>query len=185
MDRLTNEERALAWKSNWHPSFAGIAIVNRDFTFRSVNPQFCKLLGVTPADLIGERFQDITPPGLKQLDERNAKMVVDGLIDFYLLPKKYEFHNGKEVDVILLVTRAPLSHEGDFQFFVSRIMLDEKGALLSAHDAEISGSGLSSPTLTEKVAGFAVTYWAWIATAAAAVTGVAWKVIDLIYEGRF
>lgn len=134
MDRLTDKERLLAWKASWNPSFAGIAIINEDFTFRSANPQFCNLLGVTPADLLGKRFQDITPPGLKELDEKNAQMVIDGIIDFYLLPKRYQFSDGREVSVVLLVTRAPSSSEGEFQFFVARIMLDQKGELLSTLD---------------------------------------------------
>lgn len=183
MDRLTDEERILAWKASWHPSFAGTAIVNRDFTFRSANPQFCKLLGVTPADLIGKRFQDVTPPSIRELDEKNAQMVIDGLIDFYLLPKKYEFANNHEVDVVLLVTRAPLSHEGEFQFFVSRIMLDEEGELLSAHIDETSKLEQSSQSLTRKVGDFVVTYWAWIAGAAAAVSGVIWKIVDIWHRG--
>ena len=154
MDRLTDEERILAWKAAWHPSFDGVAIVDRDFTFRSANPQFCKLLGVTPADLIGQRFQDITPQRIRELDQKNAQMVIDGFIDFYLLPKSYEFTNGNQVNVVLLVTRAPLSSEGEFQFFVSRIMLDESGALHSVPKDVISHSKQSSRMLINLVAEF-------------------------------
>lgn len=139
MDRLTKEERARAWAASWHPSFVGMAIVNRDFTFRSVNPQFCKLLGVTPADLIGRRFQDITPPGVKELDEKNAEMVINGLIDFYLLPKRYEFSGGQKVDIILLVTGV-FDENRNFLFFVSRIMLDENGELFTPIKKDVSRS---------------------------------------------
>lgn len=163
VDRLTDEERILAWRASWHPSFAGTAIVNIDFTFRSANPQFCKLLGVTPADLIGQRFQDITPPGLKELDEKNAELVISGYIDFYLLPKRYQFSNGREVDVILLVTRAPPSSEGDCQFFVARIMLDEDGGLLTAHTEEICKSDSSFPKSMKKVVDFMMKYGTWFA----------------------
>lgn len=107
--------------------------MNEDFTFRSVNPQFCKLLGVTPAELIGKQFQDITPVQIRELDVRNAELTKDGKIDFYILPKSYAFQDGSKVDVVLLVTRAPAACEGPFQFFISRIMLDEKGELLTAH----------------------------------------------------
>jgi len=130
--------------------------VNRDFTFRSCNPQFCKLLGVTPADLIGQRFQDITPVQIRELDSKNAQMVIDGFIDFYLLPKTYEFMNGNKVSVVLLVTRAPLSSEGAFQFFVSRIMLDEKGGLLSVQSAGKSILPPSFPRWTETAAEFLI-----------------------------
>lgn len=123
MDGLNFEERALAWASSWDPSFAGIAIINRDFTFRSVNPQFCDILGVSPAELIGTKFEDITPIEIRKLDVKNANLVIQGKINSYLLPKCYEFENGKKVNVILLVTGA-YSISGEFQFFVSRIMID-------------------------------------------------------------
>jgi PAS domain S-box-containing protein len=169
LDKLTDEERILAWKSTWHPSFSGIAIINRDFTFRSVNPQFCKLLGVTPAELIGTKFQDITPQGVREVDEKNAKLVIDGSIDFYLLPKRYQF-SSHSVDVVLLVTRAPLSIEGDFQFFVSRIMLDEKGELLTSHTGKLSPSEPFSPSQTETVKDIFTKYGAW-ATAIGTLLG--------------
>lgn len=157
VDKLTDEERILAWKASWHPSFDGVAIVNQDGTFRSVNPQFCKLLGVTPAELIGHRFQDLTPPSIRKLDLENAELVKKGAIDFYLLPKKYQFAS-HEVDVVLLVTRAPPSSVGDFRFFVSRIMLDEKGALLTAHDEDRSGSVIDYPTSISSVVEFVLKY---------------------------
>ena len=159
MDNLNDEERILAWKATWNPSFSGIAIVNEDFTFRSVNPQFCKLLGVTPGDLIGQKFQDITPPGVRELDERNAKMIIDGLIDFYFLPKKYQFSDDREVEVVLLVARVPPAEEGPFQFFVSRIMLDENGELMQAHQDLNFQSGQSYQTWTDMVLEFCQKYY--------------------------
>lgn len=124
MDGLTNEERALAWTSCWQPSFDGWAIINKDFTYRAVNPQFCEILGVTPAQLVGQRFQDITPPGIRKLDEANAQLVMNGVMDFYILPKVYDFGDGHTRNVIMLMTRVPKSADGSFRFFVSRIMLD-------------------------------------------------------------
>ena len=131
MDELTDEERILAWKSSWDPSFAGCAIVNSDFTFRSANPQFCKLLGVTPAELLDERFQDVTHPASRKIDEKNAKLVIEGKIDFYLLKKSYLFENAREVKVVLLVTRVPIGKK-PFRFFLSRIMLNEEGRTVTS-----------------------------------------------------
>lgn len=153
-DGLTDEERILAWKAAWHPSFDGVAIVEPNFSFRSVNPQFCKLLGVTPAELIGHKFQDITPPSIRKLDLENAELVKKGVIDFYILPKKYQFSSGHEVDVVILVTRAPPSGVGEFRFFVYRVMLDEVGGLVKAHEDEQSGSVIDYPIQTEKVVDF-------------------------------
>jgi PAS domain S-box-containing protein len=123
MDGLSQEERALAWAASWDPSFAGVAIVDGDFSFRSVNPQFCDIVGVSPGELIGMKFQDITPQPIKNIDMKNARLVQEGKIDSYLLPKSYEFENGRKVKVVLLV-KGVYSDMGEFQFFVSRIMLD-------------------------------------------------------------
>lgn len=123
MDRLTEEQRAIAWEVSWHPSFEGTAIINKDFTFHSVNPQFCAIVGASPAELIGKRFQDITPPPIKEIDENNAKLVMAGIIESYLLNKTYEFSSGSTVSVVLLV-RGAYSAEKEFLFFVSKIMLD-------------------------------------------------------------
>lgn len=125
VDGLTEEERALAWISAWHPSFDGVAIVEKDGTFRSVNPQFAELLGVTPGELIGNKFQDITPNPVRKLDEKNAQMVADGVIGYYIMSKTYDFGEGHTVDVHLLVTRVPKETVKPFKFFVSRIMTNE------------------------------------------------------------
>lgn len=168
VDKLDNEERILAWKAAWHPSFSGTAIVNKDFTFRSVNPQFCKLLGVTPADLVGNRFQDVTQPDLKKLDEKNAQMVMDGLIDFYILPKVYQFSGGREAKVVLLVTGVR-NAENDFLFFVSRIMTDEEEASLPM--LKELNSQQSSLKQTSTVVDFVMKYGKWMAAMGALIGG--------------
>lgn len=158
MDRLNHEERALAWQALWNPSFVGLAIVNADFTFRSVNPQFCKLLGCTPAEIIGKRFQEVTHPAIRSREEENAKMLKDGLIDFYILPKTFQFSDGREKKVLLLVNRAPAAHLGDFQFFVSNIMLAENEGLPSATVTKKCDSPPYFPPPIQRVVDFSIKY---------------------------
>lgn len=122
MDGLNDNERALAWLASWSPSFDGKAIVNPDFTFRSVNHQFCKILGVTAAELVNKQFTDLTPEPLKTLDKKNALLVMERVQESYLLPKTYEFPSGKRVDVTLLVNGVYHQETGEFLFFVSTIM---------------------------------------------------------------
>jgi PAS domain S-box-containing protein len=122
MDGLNDDERVLAWLVSWHPSFDGKAIVNPDFTFRSVNHQFCKILGVTAAELVDKKFTDMTPEPLKTLEQQNAKLVMTGAQESYLLPKTYEFPSGRRVDVTLLVNGVYHKETGEFLFFVSTIM---------------------------------------------------------------
>jgi PAS domain S-box-containing protein len=71
-------------------SLIGKAIVNADFTFRDPNEQLCQYLGVTKAELIGRRFGDITPSPLKEIDEANARLVREGKITCYNMPKIYQ-----------------------------------------------------------------------------------------------
>lgn len=125
-DGLTDEERKLAWLASWNPSFAGKAIVNPDFTFRSVNRQFCEIVGVTPAEIINSKFTDLTPEPVKTLDVKNAKLVKEGKIESYILPKVYEFASGKRVDVILLVKGVYHPKTSEFLFYVSSIMANDK-----------------------------------------------------------
>jgi len=123
MDGLDSKQRALAWLATWNPSFTGKAILNKDFTFRSVNEQFCEILGVTPAELLDKKFTDITPEPDKTLDKQNAKLVIDGKSQGYLLKKIYELSDGRRVPVLLLVAGVRKDN-GDFDFFVSRIIQD-------------------------------------------------------------
>ena len=125
-DGLNNEERVLAWLASWNPSFSGIAIVNPDFTFRSVNRQFCKIVGVTPAEIIGNSFKDMTPEPVKSLDVKNAELVKKGEIDSYLLPKTYELTSGKRVQIVLLVKGVYDPNTSEFLFYVSRIMENQE-----------------------------------------------------------
>ena len=122
MDGLTHDERALAWIASWSPSFDGKAIVNKDFTFRSVNHQFCKILNVTAAELVNQKFTDITPEPLKTLEKQNSLLVIERAQESYLLPKTYEFPCGKRVDVTLLVSGVYHKETEEFLFFVCTIM---------------------------------------------------------------
>lgn len=179
VDGLTNEESILAWRAHWHPSFVGIAIVNEDFTFRSANPQFCKLLGVSPADLINKKFQDITPPGIKELDMKNSELAKAGLVPFYFLPKSYEFADGREVKVMLLVVPVHCPNTKEFRFFVSRIMLDQGSGSLTGHIEEISSSEQSFQRSIGSVVDFMMKYGKWLAAIGTIIGAVAVSVMGL------
>lgn len=135
----------MAWKAGWNPSFDGWAIVNQDFTFRSVNPQFCELLGVTPAQLVGQRFQDITATEMRKLDEANAMLVMQGAMDFYVMRKTYDFGGGNRRNVVLLVCRVPKSGDGVFRFFLSRIMLDAELPSIPSQEQDSTPLPIISP----------------------------------------
>jgi PAS domain S-box-containing protein len=165
---LDNQQRAKAWVARFHTSFEGVAIVNRDLTFRSVSKQFCDILGVTPADLLDNKFTDMTPEPDKTLDLRNAKAVISGKSQRYFIPKTYQI-NGKLMKVLLLVDGV-YKDSGDFDFFVSRIV--------AAPEESLSGKSLSpASSLVAEVKrhglGAGIAFLAW----------VAWEVIKLAKNG--
>lgn len=126
MDQLNNDEKALAWSASWNPSFEGKAIINSDFSFRSVNHQFCKILGVTPAELVKNKFSDMTPEPLRTIEVKNAILVRRGDIQSFLLPKSYVFSDGRTVDITLLVNGVYHPTSKHFMFFVATIMKRQK-----------------------------------------------------------
>lgn len=169
----TVEERALAWLAKWHPSLEGTAIINPDFTFRAVNPQFCKILGVTPAELINHSFSDVSPEPVKTLDMDNAKLVMHGVITTYTMNKQYEMKDGRRVSVILLVKGVYHPLTNDFLFFVSSILgLDEEK--LEAQSLSQMPIGLLSSIDTKK------TWWAIVLTLAS-VLAVAFEKLVRVF----
>lgn len=131
MDKLTDQERSKAWLSDWQNPLIGKAIVEADGTFRSVNRTFCKIVGVSMAELVGKTFQDITTVDLRQLDIDNARLTMDGSQVEYVLPKTYEFADGRKVKVLLRVGRVPFQAEEDFEFFISTIVAGKGGSTLT------------------------------------------------------
>lgn len=126
MDGLNNEERANAWLASWNPSFDGKAIVNPDFSFKAVNHQFCKILGVSPAELINNKFTDMTPEPIKSVEVKNSILVRRNDIQSFLLPKTFEFLDGRRVDITLLVNGVYHPVTKKFMFFVATIMERQK-----------------------------------------------------------
>lgn len=125
-DDLSIEVKALICDAARDPSFDGWAIVLEDYVFMDVNSQFCAICGVTPAELLGKKFTDITPERLGKLDARNADLVKEGWIPHYTIEKTYRFPVGEEefrkVDVELLVVGIYHPETGKFLCYLSRIM---------------------------------------------------------------
>lgn len=123
MDGLDNHQRAKAWLATWNPSFTGKAIVNEDFTFRSVNQQFCDILGMQPADFLDHTFTDLTPEPIATLDRQNADLVVHGRSPGYLMRKQYLRRDKSLTPEFMLLVVGIFKNNGDFDFFASRIIL--------------------------------------------------------------
>ena len=172
-DGLNHNERAWAWLASWHPSFEGIAIVNPDYTFRSVNQQFCDIIGVSAGELINNKFTDITPVAIRDLDVKNAELVKQGVIENYLLPKSYEFANGKKADITLLVNGVYHPDTGEFQFFVSKIM-ERRKITCSAAPSQMP-TGLLEWVDKKRV------FWGIATVIGAAIAAAGDKIVKLIW----
>lgn len=123
MDGLDNHQRAKAWLATWNPSFTGKAVVNEDFTFRSVNQQFCDILGMQPADFLDHAFTDLTPEPIATLDRQNADLVVQGRSPGYLMRKQYRRRDKSLTPEFMLLVVGIFKETGEFDFFASRIIL--------------------------------------------------------------
>lgn len=135
---LTQKEKSLSWDANWDPSFEGLAIVTRQFRFKRVNTQFCEILGVSESELVGYKFQDITPPPVKQLDENNAKLVIARVMECYILDKSYEFGEGENRRFVhvTLIAKGVFDEDGEFLHFIAKIM--EKETVSDAQDQKLT-----------------------------------------------
>jgi len=127
-DNLTIEERALAWAASWNPSFSGRAVVNGDFTFRSVNDAFCEIVEKTKGELIGKTFSSITATEDLSIEIANAELVKAGASSYYRLPKQYEFiekNKVRKVNIIILV-HGVYDANRKFLFFIATIKRQER-----------------------------------------------------------
>lgn len=159
MDGLTEEERAIAWKSYWSTSFAGSAIIGRDGTIRAANPQFYKILDVTPADILGKTLQEITILRDQRLDMENAEHVAAGRIASYVMHKTCEIQ-GRRIRLVNLVVRVPTDTTQPFLFFLSRIMRDETPLPTASINAAKSAP---SPTpFPKQIDLFIKNWWKWL-----------------------
>lgn len=124
MDGLqTNRQRALAWITRYKMSLSGEAIVNQDLTFRSVNDQFCALLGVTRGELLDKDYTDLTPDSVKSRERLDATLAIEGKSPGYMIEREYSFRDGKVVRVVQLMQAVYQDEERlKFDFFIMQIL---------------------------------------------------------------
>ncbi len=75
----------------------GIAMVELDGTFASVNPALCRILGMDAEDLVGRTFQEITHPDDLDRDLAYVRQLLAGEIETYEMEKRYFHADGHTV----------------------------------------------------------------------------------------
>ncbi|MDD5361930.1 MAG: PAS domain S-box protein [Ignavibacteria bacterium] len=114
-----------------------IALVNIDFGFEKVNPEFCKMMGYSEEDLKTLTFKEITHPEYLEHDLFNISLLLKDEIPIYLTEKKYLTKENKirwgEVRVSVI-----RNNTGNFQYFLVMIedITDKKRAEESVRESE-------------------------------------------------
>lgn len=79
----------------------GMAHVSLAGEFIAVNPKLGDMLGYTPAELVGRRWQDITHPDDLASDLDKALQLVTGALESYTIQKRYLRRDGRPIWVRL------------------------------------------------------------------------------------
>lgn len=111
---LTLEQRSELFEKTHTETITGKTFVEPDFRFREPNLNLCKMLGMTAGELSNTTFTEITPKLINEIDVANARLVAEGKLDWYLLPKIYEVR-GKVCYALISVH--PVKKNGEFQCY--------------------------------------------------------------------
>ena len=98
----------------------GMAIVDFDLYIQSANPRAAQILGYWPNDMTGLEIKNITHPDDYASDLELRKMVINGIIPFYQMDKRYLKKNGEVIWINLTVT-AIRNKEKEPLYFLSMI----------------------------------------------------------------
>lgn len=182
-DGLNNHQRAKFWMRRWNRTFVGKAVVNADFTFRSVNEQFCKIVGVTAGELIGRSFVDITPEPIRSLDAANARLVIDGKQDHYAMPKIYQPIPGGPKVYVALQVEGEYEEDGTFDCFEAEIMELSEDEYIAMVEQVIRMHSPSELGLlfqpNRKILDSLLKYWKIVVTAVGMISWVLWEIAKL------
>ncbi|MFB9993335.1 diguanylate cyclase [Deinococcus oregonensis] len=112
-----SEER---FRTTFDQAAVGIAHIQLDGHWLSVNNKLCEIVGYSPAELVELTFQDITHPDDLEADLALVGQLLRGEIRTYSLQKRYLRKGGEQIWINLTVA---LVHAGDGspRYFISVI----------------------------------------------------------------
>ncbi len=155
LHELSLEEQAAIAQAACRKSLDGWAIVGRDYRVQIANDQFYDICKINPSQIIGKTFQEITQIDFQNSDEIDANLVMTGKSDGYVTEKTCQFPQ-HSVKIVLLVTGVFI--EGEFQFFLSRILEAPKKVILEKQSSGKYQQVLS--TLSESIQSRSDKIWA-------------------------
>lgn len=133
----------------------GMAIVDLDGTWRTVNAAVSRLLGYSAEELSAMTFQDVTHPDDLDLDLQHVSQLLAGQIDTYEMEKRYFTKQGRTVWV-LLSGSVVRDSDGEPSYFIAQIqdITENKRQRDALHDlTAMLAHDLRTPCAT--IAGFA------------------------------
>lgn len=106
------------FRATFEQAAVGIAMVAPDGSWLRVNGKLCAIVGYTPDELVGLRFQDITHPDHLDTDLAQVRRLLHGEANSYSMEKQYLRKGGDAVWVHLTVAlvRKP---DGTPDYFIS------------------------------------------------------------------
>lgn len=119
---ITSDLEHITFQELWTHALIGIAIVEESGKFLFANPNFCKIVEYTEAELQDRLFKDITHPEDVSADEKmHDRLADDDNNDSeYLMKKRYITKTGRVVWVVLKVNRIQ-KPDGKFAYFLSQV----------------------------------------------------------------
>lgn len=89
------------WRQVWRKAPIGMAIVDREGSYRHANPFFCRMLGWGESHLIGMKSREITLNPDIDDDEEMMRRLFDGEAEEYTIWKRYVTKSGRVVKATL------------------------------------------------------------------------------------
>lgn len=156
MDRIEEDQlRKLGWIAP-----IGLAKVALDGTYLWVNPGYEKITGYSSAELVRLRWQDITPPGDRELDQEMVDALIRGERKAYTIRKAYNRKNNGLIQVDLTVAGWYGEDGQILHFLVSAVPREPRNMVHTSGDrSELHISSRGEVKVIRN--------WRWVLTAAA------------------
>lgn len=122
-------ESEARFRSAFHSSATGMAIVSLKGEFLDANTSLCRMLGYSHEELTATSFPAISHPTEIDRDVHAMKRLIRGEIPFYTTEKRYRRYDGSYIPTYISAALVRNSH-GEPAYFVSQMLdLSEKKRL--------------------------------------------------------
>lgn len=101
--RVREAEIETRFRIYFERSMVGMAVVNPDRSWRTVNPALCQIMGYPEERLLATHVQDLTHPDDASLSDSYYQRVMAGELDDFELTKRYIRGDGRTIDTFITV----------------------------------------------------------------------------------